>query len=193
MFATVDECWRAFYEFSRLMELRFGDQWRYVCVPELHSDRETYHMHVAVRGFFLIESVRVLWYRALGGRGNERGEETPGGVNVKPFRTRGRRARGTRIRAIAGYIAKYVGKGFDSGNRGRRLFSSSRGLDPDRVERWRVREWLGVPELVTALQKQFASVGGADTGDAYFWSRHRGDGSLLMMGFVLSTEMRVLQ
>jgi hypothetical protein len=172
------------------MQLRFGEQWRYVCVPELHSDGVTYHMHVALRGFFLVESVRALWFRALGGRGNERGENTPGNVDIKFFRTQSRRARGSRIRSIAGYVAKYVGKGFAACNRGRRLFSSSRGLDPDRIERWRVREWVGVPQLVTALQKQFASVGGVDEGSAYFWSRHRPDGSLLMTGFIVSTEWK---
>jgi hypothetical protein len=190
-FSSVDECWRAFKEFSRLMEVRFGERWRYVCVPELHADGETYHMHVGIRGFYMVESVRALWFRALGGRGNERGEKTPGNVDIKSFTGRWfGRAGGSRVRRIAGYIAKYVGKGFGACNRGRRLFSASRGLHPDRVERWRVRDWVGVPELAVALQKQFASVGGVEVGDCYLWSRHRPDGSLLMCGFILSTEMR---
>lgn len=191
-FASVDECWKAFKEFSRLMSLRFGDRWRYVCVPELHADGETYHMHCGIRGFFMVETVRVLWYRALGGKGNEQGEFTPGSINFRPFRYAKRgRPRGAVVRRIAGYIAKYAGKGFNHGNRGRRLFSSSRGLDPDRVERWRVRDWCGLPELVVALQKQFSESGGVEAGDCYFWSRHRSDGSLMMTGFILSTEMRI--
>lgn len=193
-FRSVDELWAAFKEFSRLMKVRFADQWCYVAVPELHSDGVTYHMHVAIRGFYWVDAVRAIWYRALGGKGNERGENTPGGIDItSPFRKQRGWTRGSRIRRIAGYIAKYIGKGFDAGNRGRRLFSSSGGLDPDRIERWRVRDWVGLPQLIAALQKQFASIGGADEGTAYLWSRHREDGSLMMTGFCLSTEMRVTQ
>lgn len=191
-FESVDELWKAFKEFSRLMLVRFGEQWRYVACPELHGDGVTYHMHVAVRGFFWVDAVRAIWYRALGGKGNERGEDTPGGINISDPRKYEKRGgtRASRIRRLASYIAKYVGKGFDARNRGRRLFSSSSGLDPDRVERWRVREWDGTPQLVASLQNEFAASGGAGEGIAYFWSRHRADGRLLMTGFVLSTELR---
>lgn len=186
-FSSVDELWAAFARFNRLMSRFYGDKWRYVAVPELHADGETYHMHVATRGYFWHGIVRKIWYRALGGRGDEQGDETPGNIDFSaPRRVRGSSAR--KALRLAGYVAKYVGKGFAAGNRSRRLFAASRGLNPRHIERWCVRDWRGIPELVGSIQVGLASAGCVGAGECYFWSRHRDDGSLLMHGFVLTTE-----
>lgn len=183
-FHSLENLWGTFKEFSRLMSLRFGSRWKYVAVPELHEDGETYHMHLAMQGFFSVESVRIVWYRALGGKGDERGEHTPGSVN---FAKRRYGAGPAKARKLAGYVSKYVGKGFVSCSRNRRLFATSRGLAPDHVTRWHCRYWTNAREFCIAAQQWLHQLGGNAQGDAFFWSRHRGDESLLMTGFVLST------
>jgi hypothetical protein len=184
-FESIDDAWCAFKEFSRLMGLRFGAKWRYVVVPELHADGETYHLHVGIRGFFMAETVRLLWQKALGGKGNERGEQTLGNVDLKNFKG-GNRV--TRVRRIAGYIAKYIGKGFTTCNRGRRLFASSRGLDPHRVVRRLCRFGGGIREFALAMQEGVLGDGSSGNGTCYFWSRQRRDGSMMSCGFILSTD-----
>lgn len=186
-FSSIDETWAAWRRFSRLMKKFYREKWRYVVVPELHSDGETYHLHVAIRGFFWAGIVRKIWQKALGGTGYEHGEGTLGNIDLKSFR----RVRGAAgVRRIAGYIAKYVGKGFTACNRGRRLFASSGGLDPHRTERRVVRYWSGTRELVRSVQAGLLGVGSSGIGTCYFWSRERSDGTLMSRGFVLTTDWR---
>lgn len=131
-FSSQDECWRAWSLFCQSAKRRFGDRWRYVAVPELHADGETWHLHVALADFFMVETLRVLWYRALGGRGDERGDETPGSVNVKAGRKRRSTARG-----FALYISKYIGKGFTRSALNRRVFGASVGIASADCRHWR--------------------------------------------------------
>jgi len=130
-FSDVDAVWEAWRAFTQMMRRRWGKEFRFVAVPELHSDGETWHLHVLFGRFFMVEQLRSYWYRALGGSGKETGSATPGSVNVKSLR-----ARHSVGRRVAAYVSKYVGKGFESCSNGRRLFSSSVGLDPVRVVRW---------------------------------------------------------
>jgi hypothetical protein len=113
------------------MRKRHADRWRYVAVPELHADGETWHLHVLVDRVYLAEAMRLHWSRALGGTGSERGVETLGNVNVKRLSASRRTSRGA-----ASYIAKYVGKGFGLGSAHRRIFAASTGLDPVHDCRW---------------------------------------------------------
>lgn len=184
-FQNLDELWLAFKYFNRYMTKFYGDAWRYVAVPELHSDGVTYHIHVAVKGFYWAGLVRKFWQKALGGKGNERGESSVGNIDLKEFR----RVRGAKgVRRVAGYIAKYVGKGLNARNRGRRLFTSSRGLTPHRVQRWCVRQWGTVRQLALEMQGAISGDGSCGVGTCFFWSRERRDGSLMSMGFVISTD-----
>lgn len=187
-FISVDQAWKAWDRFSRLVKLRFP-KWTAVVVPELHADNETYHMHVAVRGFYSVEALRICWYKALGGKGNERGEHTPGSINIRAFRGGRKGGSGAAtVRRIASYIAKYIGKGFTACNRGRRLFASSRELAPHRTERWRV-DFRGSPAaLAFALVGGLVGAGSSGLADYFRWARFRRDGSLMMTGFVLSTD-----
>lgn len=131
-FSSSDELWRTWVAFTRLCERRYGRRIKYVAVPELHGDGDTWHLHVVLGERFEVEALRILWHRALGGTGRERGSETPGNVDVKTLR--GHRAS---ARRIAAYISKYVGKGFERSSSNRRVFSASAGLNPTRVEFWR--------------------------------------------------------
>lgn len=131
-FANSDEVWATWKLLCQGAKWRYGAKFKYVAVPELHSDGETWHMHAVFPERFDVVSLRILWQRALGGRGNERGEHTKGNVDVKALR--GRR---TTARGIAGYISKYVGKGFERSGANRRVFAASCGLNPDRTCYWR--------------------------------------------------------
>lgn len=145
-FATVDELWAAWRAFSKSAVRRFGEKWRYVAVPELHADGETWHLHVLVDRFYMVETLRILWGRALGGTGRERGDQTKGNVHVKASRSRGATAR-----RFASYVAKYVGKGFERGGSGRRLFSASAGLHPREVARGRSPVDVGLVEFADSV------------------------------------------
>jgi hypothetical protein len=74
-----------------------------------------------------------LWYRALGGVGDERGAATPGNLDF----ARTRAGDGTRYTACqaARYIAKYVTKCTFSGNVGQKRFTTTHGA-PDPVKRY---------------------------------------------------------
>jgi hypothetical protein len=122
-FESLDCLWSAWKEFNRLMDKRYGDKWYYVAVPELHSDGETWHLHVGLHGFWDVKLLRSYWHRALGVKWLARGADSPGNVDAKRFR-------GKSVRSIAGYITKYIGKGFDRVSVGRRLFSSTVGIRP---------------------------------------------------------------
>jgi hypothetical protein len=177
-FADIQEAWTAFAFFSRLMKRRYGDRWRYVAVPELHADGETWHMHVAIKGFFWVGTLRRFWYRALGGAGDEAGVNTPGNVDVKFFKPR---ARITASGAVASYVAKYVGKGLRGFDRHRRVFAASAGLHPVSIEKWHALEFWGFQDAAVAVQRFLCGLGCDARGSAWFFSRGR------LAGFRLST------
>lgn len=127
-FADLDELWSTWREFCRLMAVRFPNRsWDYVVVPELHADGDTWHIHVGVIGFWDVNTLRVLWHRALGAPGLMRGSESPGNVDAQ-YKAKGRVLRSAR--EIARYIAGYIGKGFAIVSSGRRLFASTKGVRP---------------------------------------------------------------
>lgn len=125
---AVRIAWRAFY---KLLKKFPNLEFRYVAVPELHGDGETYHLHVAVAGRYDVVFLRRLWYRALGGTGKERGDETPGSINIRYFSHKRKSAL-----IVAGYMSKYMGKSFAAiGGRGKSYWCSE-GLHPLTVQRW---------------------------------------------------------
>lgn len=180
-FADISEVWAGFRLFSQSMKRRYGARWRYVAVPELHSDGETWHLHVAIKGFFWVGTLRRFWYRALGGAGDEQGESTPGNIHVRFFKARNR---SPIAGSVAGYIAKYVGKGVCGLGRNRRVFAASSGLLPLRVEKWHSTELWGYQETASSLQRFLHGRGADARGSAWFFSRSR------ISGFRLSTVDR---
>jgi hypothetical protein len=142
-FETLDDLWTAWAEFNRLADKRFRGRWIYVSVPEQHADG-TWHMHAGVRGFFMANTLRFLWHKALGSPGLMRGADSPGNVDAKEFR-------GSGPRAIAAYISKYVGKGFGAVATHRRLFSSSVGICPLDQRVFHFRDWMTFPDMAKAV------------------------------------------
>lgn len=175
-FQCIDDVWAAFERFSRMCRRFYGDKWKFVAVPELHKDG-TYHMHVALRGFFWAGILRRFWSRALGGTGNETGDSTLGNVHLKSFV----RVRGCSQR-VARYVAKYVGKGFSALDRGRRSYSCSTGLVPLRITRWREPLHFGHTGCAAALQRRLRDALNVSHWDTWFWSRAG------MTGFILTSR-----
>jgi hypothetical protein len=124
----VRDAWRRFY---KLLQKFPNLDFRYVAVPEMHGDGRTWHLHVAVRGRYDVVMLRALWYRALGGKGNERGEAAPGSLNARYFHSRRKSAL-----QVAGYMSKYMSKSFVSTGGGRKSYWASNGLVPEAVHRF---------------------------------------------------------
>lgn len=108
-----------FKRFVRLVRKGWGGQqglpeWRYVAVLE-RQERGAYHIHCAVKGWQKVTFLRTAWYKALGGQGDETGDQTPGNIDV----TSPRKARwGTSLREwkaskLSAYLTKYLAKTFD--------------------------------------------------------------------------------
>lgn len=153
-FATVDDLWAAWARFERIAIKRLG-RFPYVAVPELHADGQTWHLHVAVVGILMVESIRAWWSIALGGTGLERGEFTLGNVHAKYFKGKG-------PKAVYRYIAKYVGEDIGAAAARRKSFSCSRGIVPRSVYRWRASTvGVGGTEAMDFVRGQLAALIGA--------------------------------
>jgi hypothetical protein len=151
-FASLDGLWSAWKGLGRLMRAEYGERWQYVAVPELHADGVTWHLHVAVVGFWDVVVLRRLWYRALGGDGSESGECTPGNVDAKYIKQR--RGGPCSPRTIAGYISGYIGKGLGSVAAYRRLFAPSERIRPLEVRRFHC-EWPATAGEVARMVAQW--------------------------------------
>lgn len=163
-FESADELWRAWALFRKGMRRRFGRDWRFVAVPELHADGETWHLHVAFDRWCDVVTLRRLWYRALGGSGSESGADTPGSVNVKAF------GRGSSSpKRLARYVSKYVGKGFERSGSNRRVFAASVGLHPVGVERWYSAFDDGVGTVALTVSRWLYRRFQVATGDAWLF------------------------
>ncbi len=162
-FPDVDSAWAAWSRFERICSRFWRNNWKYVVVPERHADG-TYHLHVALVGFYHVGMLRRFWFRALGGTGHESGESTPGNVDMSWHRAGSR----SRIR-IARYLRKYMGKDLASCVRGRRSFAASRGLTPIRIARWHEPVHLGLAAVLVVQRRVCALVGNV-TLDSFEWS-----------------------
>ena len=81
-------------------------------MPELHKSDEHYHIHVAtINGFLKADLLRCCWQIALGGKGNERGSEALGNVDLKQQKRRAMDSIKQTV-GIARYISKYISKSY---------------------------------------------------------------------------------
>ena len=109
--ADRDAAWAVWKRFERLMRRRFRGRWRCVAVPELHKgggpNDGTYHLHVAVQGFWDVTIMRRYWHMALGAAGEQRGVDSPGSVDIAYRRVPGA---GGRLSWAPDQVARYLGK-----------------------------------------------------------------------------------
>lgn len=110
LLTDYDEMIATWKRFMRLLE-QAGAKFEYVAVPELHKSGEHYHIHAALNGFVRAELLRRCWQIALGGKGDERGADALGNVDIKQGR-KGRQDPTTRAVSIARYISKYISKSY---------------------------------------------------------------------------------
>ncbi len=96
--------------FMRVLDAA-GAKFEYIAIPELHSNGEHYHIHAAINGYLKADLLRRCWQIALGGKGNERGTEALGNVDIKQSKRRLQDS-GKRAVAIARYISKYITKSY---------------------------------------------------------------------------------
>jgi len=109
----LDEAWAVFKYFAKLMRWRFKERWLYVAVPE-EQKRGAIHFHLAVKGWYNVNTVRKLWRRACG--------EREGNIDITdPRKVEGKNS--WNPRRIANYIAKYISK-TDAVDLNRKRYSS---------------------------------------------------------------------
>lgn len=122
----LDEGWRVFRRFSRLMRWRFGDSWVYVVAAEF-QERGAVHFHLAICGYFYQGTVRRLWLRAAGSYG--------GNIDFKSSRTiAGKRS--WNPRRIGQYLAKYLTKTDISGFNRKRYATGGKIPEPEKTSFW---------------------------------------------------------
>lgn len=96
----IDEAWRVYAKFIRLMQKKHNGKFQYVCVPEFQK-RGAVHFHVAVVGFQNVKLLRALWLKASG--------EYGGNIDVTaPISRKGKKIK--EPKKIANYISKYITK-----------------------------------------------------------------------------------
>lgn len=105
-----DELTSAWKRFLRILE-NAGEKFDYVAVPELHKNGEHYHIHAAINGFVRAEMLRRYWQIALGGKGDEKGENALGNVDIKRNK-RKHFDKNKQTIGIARYISKYITKSY---------------------------------------------------------------------------------
>ena len=110
LLADYDDLTATWKRFMRLLE-NAGEKFEYVAVPELHKNGEHYHIHAAINGYARVELLRRCWQIALGGKGDERGADALGNVDIKStrykFQNKSKQAIG-----VAKYISKYITKSY---------------------------------------------------------------------------------
>lgn len=96
--------------FMRILD-RANAKFEYVAVPELHANGEHYHIHAAINGFVRADLLRRCWQIALGGKGDEKGTDALGNVDIKQRKGKFQDSR-KRCIGIARYISKYITKSY---------------------------------------------------------------------------------
>lgn len=96
----IEEAWRIFAKFNRLIQKNYGGKYQYVCVPE-YQKRGAVHFHLAVVGKQNINIIRHFWKKATG--------ELGGNIDVTaPLSRKGKKLK--QPKKIGNYLAKYISK-----------------------------------------------------------------------------------
>lgn len=148
-FLDRDQLLKAWDAFRRVMEKHWIN-FRYVATIETHKSGQL-HIHAGLSGFHNINHLRKLWHSCLNrvlGRPQSlvHGPDSPGNVNIPKTRSRNRHAGVKGSMAIAGYIAKYVGKELvEAFNRKRYLHTKNVRITPAQSQ------WLKADNLADAI------------------------------------------
>lgn len=156
LLTDYDQLTATWKRFMRLLE-NAGESFEYVAVPELHKNGEHYHIHAAINGFARVEFLRRCWQIALGGKGDERGENALGNVDIKSTRRKGQHKSKQAI-GVAKYISKYITKSYIEHHQfNRKRYWAPRSIKlPETSAEWMQAEYLAdaVQELYSRFDTQ---------------------------------------
>jgi hypothetical protein len=129
----IDEAWKVLKQFHKKMSLRYGENYKFVVVPE-YQKRGAVHFHLAIRGFYHVKTVRAIWRNCSGHRG--------GNIDITKPRKAGKNS--WNPKRIAAYLSKYITKG-DTVSFNRKRYAASRNITvPEPIRGWLP---LGIPPL----------------------------------------------
>jgi hypothetical protein len=156
LLADLDNAKVVWARFMRLLD-RVGAKFRYITVPEYHANGEHIHLHVALSGYVRVDTLRRCWQIALGGKGNERGPESLGNVDIK-YRFRKGQSKGKRCAGIAGYLSKYIVKDFEQHYQfNKKRYWAPRGIKlPEKQGEW-LPSSENVGDVMRALYDRFGT------------------------------------
>jgi hypothetical protein len=148
-----DDVTATWKRFMRILESA-GEKFEYVAVPELHKNGEHFHIHAAINGFVRAEMLRRCWQIALGGKGDESGQNALGNVDIK-HNKRKHYDKNRQTIGIARYISKYITKSYLEHHRfNRKRYWAPRSIKlPESSGEWMQAEYLA--EAVTELHSRF--------------------------------------
>lgn len=127
-----------------------------MAVPELHKNGEHFHIHAAINGFVRAEMLRRCWQIALGGKGDESGQNALGNVDIKRNK-RKHYDKNKQTIGIARYISKYITKSYLEHHRfNRKRYWAPRTIKlPESSGEWMQAEYLA--DAVAELHSRFDS------------------------------------
>lgn len=112
----VKNCFQRFFRYLRTgfnVKSRIGETigkrngtkkiFDYIAVLEKHKSGG-YHIHVAVKGRKEIGRLRDAWYKAIGGFGDDKGDQTKGQINITHIKEK------NTANTVANYLSKYISK-----------------------------------------------------------------------------------
>jgi len=116
--------WSHFKVFVKSMHKRFP-HFAYIAVQELQA-RGAIHFHLAIRGFYSVTAIRVLWLKAIK-------KYSDGNIDISYSKARQSKT----TDAIAGYISKYITHDIEAGEFNKRRYSSGGDISkPDKQIYW---------------------------------------------------------
>jgi hypothetical protein len=121
----IDEAWCVFKAFAKKMRKKYPDAFQYVAVPE-YQKRGAVHFHVAIKGFYYVNTIRAIWRRCCAHRGGNIDITSPRGFGKNSWNPK----------RIANYLSKYITKG-DTVSFNRKRYGASRNIEiPEAVTGW---------------------------------------------------------
>ena len=121
----IDDAWKVFKYFNKLMKFRYRDKWAYVAVPEFQK-RGAVHFHLAVSGFYSVSTIRRLWLRACG--------QYLGNIDITSPRKFGKNS--WNPKRLSNYLSKYMTKNESVDFNKKRYSSGGEIIVPPAVNGW---------------------------------------------------------
>lgn len=124
----IKVAWGCLDYFHRLMRWRYGsDRYQFVVVPE-YQKRGAVHFHLAIAGFYHVNTVRRLWLKAVG--------KLDGNIDIASRKSVGKNS--LNPRRIGQYIAKYLSKNDSVAINKKRYASSKHIPEPNKITAYMV-------------------------------------------------------